>query len=164
MTEFRPDMDSRGRTGVIVLAEDDEDTSRVYGLILRHFGYQVVEARTGGQAVRAVREAQPDLVLMDIGLPEMNGVEASRILKSDPATSSILLLAFSASVDSIADMPRDARTFDGYILKPIAPLELARRVGAYLSQSPAANCPGPRDEIDRSIGGDGQVRAHMLAQ
>src|ERR1051325_338861 len=128
MTAFRPDIDSRGRTGVIVLAEDDEDTRSVYGIILRHFGHQVVEARTGGQAVQAVRDFRPDLVLMDIGLPEMDGVEASRILKSDPATSSILLLAFSASVDTRADMRRGAASFAGYTQKPVAPMELARRV------------------------------------
>jgi two-component system, cell cycle response regulator DivK len=116
---------------VIVLAEDNEDTRRVYGLILRHFGYVVEEAATGLDAVELVREKQPSLVLMDIGLPGLDGWQASRVLKANPLTSAIPLIAFSARVDSTADLGGRA-TFDGYILKPISPNELVRRVDAYL--------------------------------
>jgi CheY-like chemotaxis protein len=116
---------------LIILAEDDEDTRRVYGLILRHFGYEVVEATSGTAAVELTRRLQPKLVLMDIGLPGLDGWQASRILKADPLTTTIPLVAFSARVDSTADLGETA-TFDGYILKPIIPKELARRVEAYL--------------------------------
>ena len=68
---------------------------------------------------------------MDIGLPRLDGWQASRILKSDPATSSIPLIAFSAHIDSTADLVGKS-TFDGYILKPVSPTELVRRVDAYL--------------------------------
>src|SRR5438270_10422420 len=61
---------------IVVLAEDDEDTRRVYGLILRHFGYRVAEAASGLEAVHVTREVQPSLVLMDIGLPGVDGWEA----------------------------------------------------------------------------------------
>jgi CheY-like chemotaxis protein len=116
---------------VILLAEDNEDTRHVYGLILRHFGYIVEEATTGLEAVELIREKQPSLVLLDIGLPVMDGFQASRILKSDPRTAGVPLIAFSARVDSTADLGGRA-TFDGYILKPISPNELVRRVDAYL--------------------------------
>src|SRR5689334_22634166 len=109
----------RGRP-IVVLAEDNEDTRRVYGLILRHFGYQVEEATNGAEAVRLVRDVRPSLVLMDIGLPSLDGWQASRMLKADPVTARIPLIAFSARVDSTADLGREA-TFDGYLLKPIAP-------------------------------------------
>jgi CheY-like chemotaxis protein len=116
---------------MIVLAEDNEDTRRVYGVILRHFGYDVREATNGVDAVHLVREIRPSLVLMDIGLPGLDGWQASRMLKADAETARIPLIAFSARVDSAADLGRDA-TFDGYILKPVSPKELTQRVDAYL--------------------------------
>ena len=119
------------RKPVVVLAEDNDDARRVYGLVLRHFGYQVEEARTGHEAVRLARTVHPNLVLMDIGLPGLDGWQASRVLKSDPITRGIPLVAFSARVDSSADLGERA-SFDGFIRKPVSPSDLARRVGAYL--------------------------------
>ncbi len=131
------DQNSSRRTSdpgpLVLLAEDDDDTRRVYGLILRHFGYDVREARTGTDAVSLTRGFLPSLVLMDIGLPELDGFQASRILKSDPATSKIPLIAFSARVMSTADLLGGVPAFDGFILKPVSPLELVKRVGAYLA-------------------------------
>lgn len=120
------------RRQVVLLAEDNDDTRRVYGLILRYYGYHVVEATTGVEAVEVARAICPNLVLMDIGLPGLDGWQASRILKNDPATGSIPLIAFSARIDSSADFA-GRPTFDGYILKPVSPKDLARRVGAYLA-------------------------------
>lgn len=107
----------------------------MYGLILRHYGYHVQEATNGEDAVSLARACQPNLVLMDIGLPRLDGWEAGRILRSDPHTSGIPLIAFSAHIDSTADLAGHA-TFDGYILKPVSPTELARRVEAYLALLP----------------------------
>ncbi|MEP6495493.1 MAG: response regulator [bacterium] len=136
MTRSKPERENerapaRGRP-IIVLAEDDEDTRVVYGLILRSVGYQVEDATRGDDAVELTRSLRPNLVLMDIGLPGLDGWQASRILKSDARTSAIPLIAFSACVDSTADLNRSA-TFDGFILKPISPRELVRRVDAYLT-------------------------------
>ena len=116
---------------LVLLAEDHDDTRRVYGLILRHFGYRVEEASNGFDAVELAKTWRPDLVLMDIGLPGMDGWQVSRILKSSPETSGVPLIAFSARVDSTADLA-GRPTFDGYILKPVSPLELVRRVKAYM--------------------------------
>jgi len=116
---------------VVLLAEDHEDTRRVYGLILRHFGYVVEEASTGEEAIELARLCRPSLVLLDIGLPGIDGWQTGRILKADPVTTHIPLIAFSARVDSTADLIGRS-TFDGYIRKPVSPMELARRIGAYL--------------------------------
>ena len=133
LTEDRPAHGSgRQHAPLVVLAEDHEDTRFVYSLILQHYGYRIAEASTGAQAVELVRELRPDLVLMDIGLPVMNGWEASRALKADPQTSNVPLVAFSARVDSISDLAGSSGNFDGYILKPISPIELVHRVSAYL--------------------------------
>lgn len=137
---------------VIVLAEDNDDTRRVYGLILRHVGYRVEEATTGREAVALARSLRPSLVLMDVGLPDLDGFQASRLLKADPATSRIPVIAFSARVDSTADLVGGIPTFDGFILKPVSPVELVRRVNAYLALlggAPATlptNPPG-RDDL-----------------
>jgi two-component system cell cycle response regulator DivK len=122
---------SEARRPVVVLAEDNDDARRVYGLVLRHFGYHVEEACTGHEAVRLARTVHPNLVLMDIGLPGLDGWQASRVLKADPITRGIPLVAFSARVDSSADLGERA-SFDGFIRKPVSPSDLARRVGAYL--------------------------------
>ena len=116
---------------VVLLAEDHEDTRRVYGFVLRHFGYRVAEATNGYDAVEMARTCRPKLVLMDIGLPGIDGWQASRILKADPETTSIPLIAFSARVDSTDDLA-ERQTFDGYIVKPVSPMELVRRVNAYV--------------------------------
>jgi CheY-like chemotaxis protein len=116
---------------LVLLAEDHDDTRRVYGLILRHFGYRVEEAANGYDAVELAKTWHPDIVLMDIGLPGIDGWQASRILKSCPETCGVPLIAFSARVDSTADLA-GRPTFDGYIIKPVSPLELVRRVKAYM--------------------------------
>jgi CheY-like chemotaxis protein len=142
---------------VIVLAEDHEDTRRVYGLILRHFGYVVEEAATGLETVEMVREKQPSLVLMDIGLPGLDGWQASRILKTNPLTAGIPLIAFSARVDSTADLGGHHATFDGFILKPISPNELVRRVDAYLKllgiNPPSVNVQKDIEPFDEPLQG-----------
>jgi len=152
---------------IVVLAEDNEDTRRVYGLILRHFGYEVEEATNGAEAVRLVREVRPSLVLMDIGLPNLDGWQASRLLKADPVTARIPLVAFSARVDSTADLGREA-SFDGYLLKPIAPRELVRRVDAYLTllgiETPrSAVAPRAGEGADAEAEGEAEGEAEALA-
>jgi CheY-like chemotaxis protein len=120
------------RRPLVVLAEDNEDTRRIYGLILRHFGYEVADAPTGEEAVSTTRALHPDLVLMDIGLPGIDGWQASHLLKTDPQTLGIPIVAFSARVNSTDDLAGRADTFDGFILKPISPTGLVKRVDAYL--------------------------------
>lgn len=116
----------------VLIAEDHEDTRRVYGMILRHFGYDVIEVGTGAAAVERARASLPDLILMDIGLPILDGWQAARQLKSDARTRGIPLVAFSALIDSTADLRSDTLSFDGFIAKPVNPSELVRRIAAYL--------------------------------
>lgn len=125
----------------VLLAEDHEDTRQVYGAILRHFGFDVLEAGNGAAALDCARVGHPDLILMDIGLPVLDGWAASRELKGDPRTSGIPVIAFSALIDSTADLRTDRGIFDGFIAKPVSPAELVRRVSAYmdlLSRRPPA--------------------------
>jgi two-component system, cell cycle response regulator DivK len=116
----------------ILLVEDDADTRRVYSLILRHSGFVVVEAANGAEAVERALADLPDLILMDMNLPMFDGWEAARRIKSDPRTTAAPLIAFSAMIDSIADLRRGNALFDGFIAKPVTPSGLVRRVAAYL--------------------------------
>lgn len=136
-------MQLQGRTTqpTILLVEDDDDTRRVYSIMLRHSGFRVVEAANGPEAVRRAVEDGPDLILMDMNLPMLDGWEAARMIKADARAGAAPLLAFSALVDSIADLRRESTLFDGFIAKPVSPAELVRRVGAYLDLVAA---PGTR--------------------
>jgi len=116
----------------ILLVEDDDDTRRVYSVMLRHAGFNVVEAANGPDAVRAALEDAPDLILMDMNLPMSDGWEAARRIRSDARAGGTPLLAFSALIDSIADLRRESALFDGFIAKPVRPAELVRRVAAYV--------------------------------
>lgn len=122
---------SRKPEPTILLVEDQEDTRKVYSVMLRHAGFRVVEAATGADAVERALADTPDLILMDMNLPMLDGWEAARRIKADARASSAPLLAFSALVDSIADLRRESALFDGYIAKPVSPAELVRRVAAY---------------------------------
>jgi two-component system cell cycle response regulator DivK len=116
----------------ILLVEDDDDTRRVYSVMLRHAGFEVFEAATGPDAVQCALKESPDLILMDMNLPMLDGWEAARRIRLDPRAGAAPLLAFSALIDSIADLRRESALFDGFIAKPVTPSELVRRVGAYL--------------------------------
>lgn len=125
-----------------MIVEDDEDTRRVYSLSLRHSGFIVVEVGTGPEAVQRASEVVPDLILMDMNLPDFDGWEAARRIKSDPDTSRAPLVAFSANVDSCADLRRGNAPFDGFIAKPVTPSALVRRVNAYLELLAPARADG----------------------
>jgi two-component system, cell cycle response regulator DivK len=116
----------------ILLVEDDDDARRIYGAMLRHAGFRVVEAATGPDAVTAALDGAPDLILMDMNLPMLDGWEAARRIRSDARTGSTPMLAFSALIDSTADLRRESALFDGFIAKPVRLGELVRRVGAYV--------------------------------
>jgi len=124
----------------ILLVEDHDDTRRVYSVMLRHAGFRVVEAATGADAVQCAVDEVPDLILMDMNLPMLDGWEAARQIKADDRACATPLLAFSAVIDSISDLRRESALFDGFIAKPVSPSELVRRVAAYfdLLASPAA--------------------------
>ena len=128
---------------LVVLAEDNDDCRHVYGLILRHFGYDVAEVSSGEEAIKATRQLQPKLVLMDIGLPGIDGWEAGALLKADPETSAVPLVAFSARISSTTDLVGKTEAFDGFILKPVSPKTLVDRVDAYLRLA-GVQRPSPR--------------------
>ena len=105
---------------LILIVEDNPQSLKLVRDILQAKGYQTLEAETGEEGVRLARERQPALILMDIQLPGINGIEALHRLRADPVTSSIPVIAVTASVMT-QDRSRimDAG-FDGFQSKPIS--------------------------------------------
>ena len=104
---------------VILIVEDNEKNMKLVRDVLQFKGYTTVEAMTGSEGVRLAREHKPDLVLMDIQLPDIDGVEALAQIRADPTVQGIPVVAVSASV-----MPDDqqriaASGFDAFVTKPI---------------------------------------------
>jgi CheY-like chemotaxis protein len=105
---------------LILIVEDNPQSLKLVRDILQVKGYQTLEAETGEEGVRLARERQPALILMDIQLPGINGIEALHRLRADPVTSSTPVIAVTASVMT-QDRSRimDAG-FDGFQSKPIS--------------------------------------------
>ena len=127
----------------LLLVEDNEDNRIIYSTVLRHTGYRVVEALDGIQAVALARSVLPDLILMDISIPEMDGWEATRILRQDPTTRNIPIIALTAH--ALADDRERANVvgFSAYLAKPIEPravvAEVRRWIGGGAGAPPAAD-------------------------
>ncbi|MEO7360971.1 MAG: response regulator [Gemmatimonadaceae bacterium] len=128
-------MQNPGKSTTILVVEDNEDNRVIYGTMLRAHGFIVQEALSAEPAIAAMRNESPDLVLMDVGLPAMDGVEATRLLKSDPATAAMPVLALTAHALSSERERAFQAGGDGYLVKPIGVGALIREVERALSQS-----------------------------
>ena len=120
----------------ILLVEDHEDNRIVYRTMLEHFGYRVLLAGDGGEGVRLARESLPDLLLMDVSIPVMDGWEATATLKADPATARIPIIALTAHALA-ADRERATEVgCDGYLAKPVEPRRVLEEVRRFLGDEP----------------------------
>jgi CheY-like chemotaxis protein len=126
----------------LLLVEDNEDNRIIYSTVLRHLGYAVLEAQDGIQAVALARSEHPDLILMDISIPMMDGWEATRVLRGDPATRSIPIVALTAhAMDD--DRERAAEIgFTSYLAKPVEPRAVVAEVRRWLGGGPSGGALG----------------------
>ena len=118
---------------LIVIVEDNEQNQKLASDVLRHKGYRVLVADTAEAGIPLVQKEKPDLVLMDIHLPGMNGIEALAKLRAAPETQAIPVFAFTASV-----MPQDRKEitsagFDGFLSKPINLKEFLETISTRLA-------------------------------
>jgi two-component system cell cycle response regulator DivK len=104
---------------LILIVEDNEKNLKLVRDVLQHKGYQTIEAGTGEEGVRLAKSRIPDLVLMDIQLPGMDGIMALGELRADPATRTIPVIAVTASAMTHDRKKIMAAGFDGYQSKPI---------------------------------------------
>jgi phosphate regulon transcriptional regulator PhoB len=130
----------------ILIVEDDRDIVEMITYNLRADGYEVLSAFTGKDGITLARRERPDLIILDIMLPVMDGFEVCRVLKSTEATACvpiIILSAKSQETDKIVGLELGA---DDYVTKPFSPRELIARIKAVLRRNQE---PQPHGEITR---------------
>jgi CheY-like chemotaxis protein len=120
---------STGGVGKVVLVvEDNEDNLHIVATVLRHFGYVVLTAIDGEAALDVVRTQIPDLVLLDISLPRMDGWEVARTLQEDARTKAVPIIAFTAHAYEADRSRAEKEGFSGFLTKPIEPLRIVEEV------------------------------------
>jgi len=122
-----------------VLVVDDED--RIRGIVRRYLetdGFEVAEARDGESALRVARDWHPDLVVLDVMMPRIDGLEVLRQLRTGSNVAVILLTARSEEVDKLVGLSVGA---DDYVTKPFSPRELVARIKAVLRRGAASPSP-----------------------
>jgi CheY-like chemotaxis protein len=132
----------------ILLVDDFPDNREMYALYLEYAGFEVAEAATGYEALTQAFAQIPDLIVMDLSLPGLDGWEATRRLKSDPRTSQIPVLALTGhALDGYSQGARDAGC-DAFVTKPCLPEELAAEIRTLLGagSSPSENGRGGHHE------------------
>ena len=116
----------------ILVVEDTEDNRQILRDLLGMAGYDMVEAHDGAEGVAKAAEHKPDLILMDIQLPVMDGYEATRRIKADPATKSIpIIVVTSYALSGDEGKAREAGC-DAYVTKPYSPRQLLAKIREYL--------------------------------
>jgi two-component system cell cycle response regulator DivK len=116
----------------ILVVEDQEDNRRIIRDMLSTTDYELTEAKDGEQALAAVAKQRPDLILMDIQLPGIDGYEATRRIKSDPSLNSIPIIAVTSYALSGEEQKARAAGCDDYVAKPYSPRQLLAKIRQHL--------------------------------
>ena len=119
----------------ILIVEDNENNRSLFRDILKFHGHQVTVASDGAEGVALARELMPDLILMDIQMPGMDGMSAGCILKGDPATRRLKIIALTSFAMQGDEQKFLAAGFDGYLSKPISTRELPILVQKWLEEA-----------------------------
>ena len=122
----------------VLIVEDERDIRDLVLFHLEREGFQVSSASSGEEALRQVRHASPDLVLLDLMLPAMGGLEVCRKLRQDPATVALPIVMLTAKGDEVDRVLGLELGADNYIVKPFSPKELLARVRAVLRRAKPA--------------------------
>ncbi len=117
----------------ILVVEDQEDNRQIIRDMLAATDYEITEAEDGEQALAAVTKQRPDLILMDIQLPIIDGYEATRRIKADPALRSIPIIAVTSYALSGEEAKARAAGCDDYVPKPYSPRHLLAKIRQYLA-------------------------------
>lgn len=120
----------------ILIVEDNDHNRSMFSDILVFHGFQVSLATDGQEGVLLARELMPDLILMDIQMPGMDGLTAGSLLKEDPATSGLRIIALTSFAMRGDQEKFLAAGFDGYLAKPISTRELPVLVKKWLEEAP----------------------------
>jgi DNA-binding response OmpR family regulator len=117
---------------VILAADDDEDILELVTFRLGRSGYIVLQARDGEEALQLALEHRPDIAVLDVSMPKLNGIEVTRRLRAQEETSAIPIILLTASVQDADVESGFAAGATDYVRKPFSPMELVARVQAAL--------------------------------
>jgi two-component system cell cycle response regulator DivK len=117
----------------ILVVEDQEDNRQILRDLLGNAGYELTEAENGEEAIAAVAKRRPDLILMDIQLPVMDGYEATRRIRTNPDLKSVPIIAVTSYALTGDEDKAVAAGCNGYISKPYSPRDLLAKVRSYLA-------------------------------
>ncbi len=134
-------MDERNGLRVLVI-EDNADAAETLRDLLALFGHQAEVAHTGADGVEVARRRPPDVVLCDIGLPEMDGYAVARELRADPLTAPIRLVALTGYGQESDRLRAAAAGFDLHLVKPVGPDLLKRLLAGFAEGGPGLAGPG----------------------
>ncbi len=126
----------------ILIADDEPDVVDLVAANLRAAGYDISKAQDGPSALAAVREQAPTLLILDLMLPGMSGLEVCRTLKGDPATSMIPIIMLTAKAEEVDRVVGLELGADDYVTKPFSPRELVLRVKGVLRRNPNESSDG----------------------
>jgi len=124
-----------GSVRKVLVVEDDQDNREMVIKVLKHNGYRAIEAVDGEQAVERAKAENPDLILLDLYLPKMDGYEVTRRLKGDQGLQHIPIIALTAHAMKGNREDALAAGCDGYITKPINVRELPQQIEHFLRQN-----------------------------
>ncbi len=119
----------------ILVVEDHEDNRRILRDLLGAAGYEMIEAHDGAQALATVAASKPDLILMDVQLPGIDGYEVTRQIKADPALAAIPIIAVTSYALSGDHGKARAAGCDDYVAKPFSPRQLLAKIREYVPDS-----------------------------
>jgi two-component system alkaline phosphatase synthesis response regulator PhoP len=122
----------------VLVVDDDVKTVELVKLYLNRDGYRVLTAYNGNDALQIARESRPDLIVLDLMLPGMNGLDVCRVLRAESDVPIIMLTALTTDNDRLTGLDLGA---DDYVTKPFSPRELAARVRAVLRRLPGERGP-----------------------
>src|SRR5881394_11969 len=131
----------------ILVADDEPDAIELVEFNLKNAGYEVITAANGAAALKKARSALPNLIVLDLMLPEVDGLEVCKLLRRDPRTRAIpiiMLTAKAAEIDRVLGLELGA---DDYVTKPFSPRELVLRVKRLLRSESAKQDNAERIEI-----------------
>jgi two-component system, cell cycle response regulator DivK len=112
----------------VLLVENDGDTREIYATALQHNGYIVLLAKDGGEGVRIAQEHGPDLIVMNLAMPRVDGLSATSLLRDDPRTATIPIVACTGfSYNDGAERAEDAGA-NAYLEKPVEPSRMVQEV------------------------------------
>jgi two-component system cell cycle response regulator DivK len=116
----------------ILVVEDEEDNRQILRDLLKTVDYEIIEAENGEQALAAVAKQRPDLILMDLQLPILDGYEATRRIKANPALKDVPIIAVTSYALSGDEAKARAAGCDDFVPKPFSPRQLLAKIREYL--------------------------------